>query len=214
MRSAAQEQPPRATGGVSAAEPAADDRSTGMAAATLLGLLLAAPIVAALLALHARVHGSAALDAGLNALLGRLAIGLPALAFGIVVHELVHAVTWVVVGRGRWSRVHFGWQWRGLAPFAHYSDPLPAAAYRLGAAAPLIVLGIIPSLLGTLMGWGAVAAFGWLLVVGASGDLCVLWLLRGVSPGALVSDHPTRAGCLVYQPVPPDPPASGGLGPV
>jgi hypothetical protein len=96
--------------------------------------------------------------------------------------------------------VHFGWQWRALAPFAHYTQPLPATAYRLGAVAPLLVLGVLPSLVGSLAGWPAVAAFGWLLVIGAAGDLSVLWLLRGVSPSALVADHPARAGCLVYPP--------------
>lgn len=178
-----------------------------MGAATLLGLVLAAPILAALLALHVGIHGSGAVDAGVSALLGRLAIGLPALAGGIVVHELVHAAVWVAASSGRWSRVRFGWQWRALAPFAHYTDPIPVTAYRLGAVAPLLALGILPSLLGTLMGWAPVAAFGWLLVIGAAGDLSVLWLLRGVSPGALVADHPARAGCLVYPP-PPHPPAA------
>jgi hypothetical protein len=177
-----------------------DDRSTSMGAATLLGLALAAPILGALLALHVSLHGSGAVDAAVNALLGRLEIGLPLLALGIVGHELVHAAVWVAAGRGSWSRVQFGWQWRALAPFAHYTEPLPATAYRLGAVAPLVILGIGPALLGTLMGWAIVAAFGWLLVVGAAGDLTVLWLLRGVRPAALVADHPSRAGCLVYQP--------------
>lgn len=182
------------------ANPEPDDRSTSMGAATLLGLGLAAPLVAALLALHVGIHGPGAVDAGINALLGRLAVGLPLLAFGIVAHELVHAAVWVAAGRGAWSRVHFGWQWRALAPFAHYTQPLPATAYRLGAVAPLLVLGLLPSLVGSLAGWPAVAAFGWLLVIGAAGDLSVLWLLRGVSSSALVADHPSRAGCLVYPP--------------
>ncbi|SRR6266545_1292124 len=189
------------------ASPEPDDRSTSMAAATLLGLGLAAPLLAGLLALHVGIHGSGAVDAGINALLGRLAVGLPVLALGIVAHELVHAAVWVAAGRGSWSRVQFGWQWRALAPFAHYTEPLPATAYRWGAAAPLLVLGVLPSLLGTLAGWPPVAAFGWLLVIGAAGDLSVLWLLRGVSSSALVADHPARAGCLVYPP-PAHPPAS------
>jgi hypothetical protein len=189
------------------ASPAPDDRSTSMGAATLLGLGLAAPLVAALLALHAGIHGPGAVDAGINALLGRLAVGLPLLALGIVAHELVHAAVWVAAGRGSWGRVHFGWQWRALAPFAHYTQPLPATAYRLGAVAPLLVLGVLPSLVGSLAGWPAVAAFGWLLVIGAAGDLSVLWLLRGVSASALVADHPSRAGCLVY---PPPRPAGEG----
>ena len=81
---------------------------------------------------------------------------------------------------------------------SHYTEPLPATAYRCGAVAPLLVLGVVPSLIGTFAGWPAVAAFGWLLVIGAAGDLAVLWLLRGVAPDALVADHPTRAGCLVF----------------
>lgn len=177
------------------------DRSLSLGAATLLGLVLASPLLAALVILHVGVHGTGAANAAVNALLGNLAIGLPALALGIVVHELVHALAWVAAGRGSWARVHFGWQWRALAPFAHYAEPLPATAYRRGAVAPLLVLGVVPSLVGTLAGWPAVTAFGWLLVIGAAGDLAVLWLLRGVAPDALVADHPTRAGCLVF-PVP------------
>jgi hypothetical protein len=174
------------------------DRSIPLGAATLLGLALVAPLLAVLIALHAGIHGIGALNGAVAALLGNLAIGLPALAFGIVVHELVHAAAWVAAGDGSWARVRFGWQWRALAPFAHYTEPLPATAYRRGAAAPLLVLGLVPSLVGTFAGWPAVAAFGWLLVIGAAGDLAVLWLLRGVAPNALVADHPTRAGCLVF----------------
>jgi hypothetical protein len=181
------------------------DRSVSLGTATLLGLGLAAPLVALLLALHAKVHGRGSIDAAVNGLLGNLAIGLPLLALGIVVHELVHAIAWVTAGRGRWDRVRFGWQWRALAPFAHYTEPLPATAYRRGAVAPLLVLGVGPALAGTFAGWPAVAAFGWLLVVGAAGDLAVLWLLRGVPPDARVADHPTRAGCLVF-PAPNSPP--------
>jgi hypothetical protein len=176
--------------------------------ATLLGLALEAPLVALLLAFHAKVHGRGSIDGAANSLLGNLALGLPLLALGIVVHELVHAITWVAAGGGRWNRVRFGWQWRALAPFAHYTEPLPATAYRRGAVAPLLVLGVLPALAGTLAGWPAVAAFGWLLVVGAAGDLAVLWLLRGVAPDALVADHPTRAGCLVFPPSRSAPPVS------
>ena len=60
---------------------------------------------------------------------------------GIVVHELVHATVWVYAGGGGWGRVRFGWNWKALAPFAHYTHPLPVNAYRLGAVAPLLLLG-------------------------------------------------------------------------
>jgi hypothetical protein len=172
--------------------------------AALLGILLVTPIVAGLLLLHARVRGPAAIGGAIDALFAYPGLGLAIVAVGIVVHEVVHAAVWVAAGGGGWSRVRFGWQWKALAPFAHYTEPLPAAAYRLGATAPLILLGIVPAVLGTLAGRGAVAAFGWLLTAGAAGDLAVLWLLRGVPPAALVTDHPSRAGCLVEPPPGPE----------
>jgi putative zincin peptidase len=177
-----------------------EDRSIAMGWAVLLGILLVTPIVALLLVFHGLVRGPAAIAGAIDALLGRPAVGLPLLALGIVVHELVHAAVWVLAGRGDWARVHFGWHWRALAPFAHYTDPLPATGYRLGAMAPLVVLGIAPSIAGTLAGWNGVAAFGWLLTAGAAGDVAVLWLLRDVPARALVVDHPARAGCLVHPP--------------
>ncbi len=180
--------------------PEPEDRSIAMGWAALLGILLVAPIVTLLLALHALVRGPAAIAGGIDALLARPVIGLPLLALGIVVHELVHAAVWVLAGRGDWARVRFGWHWKALAPFAHYPDPLPATGYRLGAAAPIVVLGIVPSIAGTLAGWNGVAAFGWMLTAGAAGDVAVLWLLRGVPADALVVDHPARAGCLVHPP--------------
>jgi hypothetical protein len=175
-----------------------EDHSIPIGWATLLGIALVAPIVAALIWLHALVHGPAAISAAIDALLGRPALGIALLALGIVVHEVVHAAVWVYAAGGGWGRVRFGWQWKVLAPFAHYTDPLPIGAYRLGAIAPLVILGVLPAIAGTLAGWGGVAAFGWLLAAGAAGDLAVLWLLRRVPAGALVTDHPSRAGCLVH----------------
>jgi hypothetical protein len=42
-------------------------------------------------------------------------------------------------------------------------------------------------------------AFGLLFTFAAGGDALVLWLLRGVAPHRLVEDHPTRAGCFVWE---------------
>lgn len=180
-----------------------EDRSIPIGWAALLGILLVAPVVAALIWLHARVRGPAAIGAAVDALLARPLFGIALIAAGIVVHELVHAAVWVYAGGGGWRRVRFGWNWKALAPFAHYTEPLPVGAYRVGAVAPLVLLGIVPAVVGTLAGWGGVAAFGWLLAAGAAGDLAVLWLLRGVPAGALVTDHPSRAGCLVHAPPAP-----------
>jgi hypothetical protein len=115
---------------------------------------------------------------------------------GIAVHELLHATAWAV-GGGGWSHVVFGAAPRKLMVYAHYRAPLPARTYLVGALLPGVVMGALPSLLGVVKGWGSVAGWGALFLGFAAGDFIVAWSLRGVSPAALVFDHPTRAGCEV-----------------
>ena len=92
-----------------------------------------------------------------------------------------------------------------MAPHAQCTLPLPVSAYRRGAAAPGLLLGLIPAFAGSLFGEGGLAAFGWLMTLGAGGDIVVLWLLRRLPGHVLVQDHPTRAGCVTVHE-----PASGG----
>jgi hypothetical protein len=72
-------------------------------------------------------------------------------------------------------------------------------AYRLGGVMPLLVLGILPSLIGIGIGNGWFMFFGFLFTIGAGGDMLVLWLIRGVRSGQLVEDHPTQAGCYLIE---------------
>ncbi|HEU4699334.1 MAG TPA: DUF3267 domain-containing protein [Gemmatimonadales bacterium] len=178
---------------------ATQDRSVTPTRAILLGLVLVLPPTAGLVWLHAARHGALGIWTALDALAARPLVGLVVVLGGAAVHEVIHALAWAATPTGAWRHVHFGWQWRSLVPYAHYAAPLPATAYRIGAAAPLVVLGILPALVGTFAGVGALAAFGWLFVLGAAGDVAVLWLLRGVPGGAQVEDHPSRAGCLVRE---------------
>ena len=77
------------------------------------------------------------------------------------------------------------------------TEPMAAHAYRLGAAMPGLVLGVLPWLFGLATGNGPAFLFGLLFTIAALGDAMILWLLRGVAPEAQVIDHPSRAGCYV-----------------
>ena len=168
-----------------------------MGVAVAAALLAALPPIGALTALHGAFHGAGSILAALDAFLATPGIWVPALVLGIVVHELIHGLVWAWAARKPLSAIRFGVNWKALAPHAQCTVPLPAAAYRLGAAAPGLLLGIVPALAGTLTGVGGVAAFGWLMVLGAGGDIVVLWLIRSVDPSMLLQDHPSRAGCVL-----------------
>ena len=118
---------------------------------------------------------------------------------GSVIHELIHGLTWAFFGHMPLKAIKFGVQWQTLTPYAHCSQPMEVQAYRLGGSMPLIVLGILPSLIGIATGNGWSMSFGILFTLAAGGDMLVLWLIRNVRAGQLVQDHPTQVGCYLIE---------------
>ena len=167
-----------------------------MGVATAAAILVAVPPVAALAGLHRALNGPGSIGAALDSFLAAPWIWIPALILGIVGHELIHGLVWALTGRLPLRAIRFGMNWKALSPHAQCTVPLTAAAYRQGAAAPGLLLGIVPAVAGAIIGAGAVAAFGWLMTLGAGGDMVVLWLIRRVPRDVLVHDHPSRAGCI------------------
>jgi hypothetical protein len=181
------------------------DRSISIARANVFMLLITVPLIAVLIALYLAVWNAGDLVAGLVRFL-RWRVVVPTLVIGIPLHEAIHGLAWVGLGRRPLSDVRFGFQWKTITPYAHLQVPVDATAYRWGAAMPAIVLGLLPYLVGLVLGEGWLAWLGLLFIFTAGGDLLVLWLLRGVDGEALTEDHPSRAGCYVY---PPGEPPSG-----
>jgi hypothetical protein len=124
------------------------------------------------------------------------AIILPALML-IVVHELIHAVSWKLAGELSFRDFKFGILWKTFSPYCHATKPMTARAYRIGAIMPGILLGLLPIIAATLIGDGFLAVLGALLTAGAVGDIYILWLLRYIPATTYVIDHPNRAGCIV-----------------
>ena len=144
------------------------------------------------------IHGWNAVAQSARAFL-RPGVAIPVLLAGIVLHELIHGAAWAFYGEKKLTTIRFGISWTALAPYAHCPEPLTAGAYRLGAAAPGILLGLIPVAIATWIGSSWLFPSGLLFTIAAAGDFLILWILRGVPSSLLVQDHPSRAGCLVYE---------------
>jgi hypothetical protein len=115
----------------------------------------------------------------------------------IVAHEGIHAIGWKLFSGLGWDQIKFGIDRKTLSPYCHARAPMRASAYRIGAALPGILLGVVPiivGLVGASAGW---TAFGALLLSAAVGDALVLWVIRHVPADAWVLDHPSNAGCYV-----------------
>jgi hypothetical protein len=115
----------------------------------------------------------------------------------LVVHELLHALAWMVAGRFRWEQITFGFDRTSFSPYTHIATPMTARAYRIGAVTPGLLTGALPTLAAWALGSGALSLIGAFMSVGAVGDLIVLWVIRRVPGDTLVLDHPSNAGCWV-----------------
>lgn len=173
------------------------DRSASLVTANAAALGLAVPLLAALVGPFVGVWGWDALASGAAWWFGHPLLMFAALIGGVLAHEGLHALAWRLAATLPPGSVRIGFNWKALTPFAHCSAPMPARAYRIGAVTPGVGLGLVPAVIALATGSGALLTFALLFTLAAGGDALIVLLLRGVPPGALVVDHPTRAGCLV-----------------
>jgi hypothetical protein len=122
-----------------------------------------------------------------------------AVLLGIVIHEWIHGLSWMIFGGKSFSAIKFGFQWKTLTPYAHLKEPVEVNAYRLGAFMPGFILGILTYVLGLVLGNGDLFWFSLLHTSASGGDWLILWLIRNIKSGVLVEDHPTQAGCYVLE---------------
>lgn len=122
-----------------------------------------------------------------------------ALFVGIVLHELIHGVIFAIFAEGGFKSIKFGIIKKHLTPYCHCSEPLKVKHYILGALAPALILGVIPLIIGLVLGKYLITFLGLFFFVAASGDFMIVYLLRNESPSSYVQDHPSEAGCFVYR---------------
>lgn len=118
---------------------------------------------------------------------------------GIVLHEVIHGLTWALFVNKRLRAIKFGVMWRYLTPYCHCKGYLRVKHYIAGAIMPAIILGVIPTLWAFITGNVMLFFLGIYFIVAASGDFLVIYLLRNEHSNSYVRDHETQPGCIVYK---------------
>ena len=115
---------------------------------------------------------------------------------GIVVHELLHGITWGFFAKKRYKSIKYGFKLEFLTPYCHCKEPLKVKHYKIGTAMPLIVMGIIPLLTGLITADGGLLSFGIFFIITAGGDIIALYMLRKLDNNIYVQDHPEKMGFI------------------
>ena len=116
---------------------------------------------------------------------------------GIVVHELIHGLTWACYAKSGWKSISFGVMWKLLTPYCHCDEPMHISGYMMGAMMPCVILGIIPAVAALFIGSLPMLAWGIFFIAAAAGDIWMTWLLTKENPKSMVLDHPSEAGFYI-----------------
>lgn len=122
----------------------------------------------------------------------------------VVVHELIHGLTWSLYAEHHFKDIEFGFMKEYLTPYCTCTTPLLKSHYIMGALMPCVVLGILPMLIGILVGSHLLFWTGIVMILAASGDIMIVikvlaYKSQRDSKEILVYDHPTQAGSVIFE---------------
>ena len=160
----------------------------------LYAFLLSVPFIVLFFIIHWKNYSSLK-DFHIN-LLG-LWIFVAVMFISIVVHELIHGLTWACYAKSGWKSISFGIMWKLLTPYCHCDEPMHIPGYMMGAMMPCIVLGVIPAIAALFIGSLPMLVWGIFFIAAAAGDIWMTWLLTKENPKSMVLDHPSEAGFYI-----------------
>lgn len=175
------------------------DLSVSMFRASLASVIFAIPLAIVSAVPYLFIWGMNPLTLAVGEISKNYFAAIILLLAGILFHELIHGVSWMLFGKKPAKSIRYGFNWKSLAAYAHCNEPMSVSTYRLSIIMPGLLLGVLPVVAALITGNPYLMLFGLLFTVAASGDMFILWLLRRETPDSLVMDHPTNAGCMLVE---------------
>lgn len=158
----------------------------------VMAMVVVLPIVFVLIGVFNAVNGDSDI---FSYRLGPLVILI--FFISIIIHELIHGLTWSFSCKNKWKSIDFGFIWKYITPYCTCGEVLALKNYIMGALMPTIILGFIPYIIALFTGNESLMMYSILLVICGGGDLYMILLLlkyRNVK----VIDHPYLAGCVIF----------------
>lgn len=120
-------------------------------------------------------------------------------AGAVLLHEVIHALAYIIAGRVPLRKIKFGIILKYLTPYAYCSQVISISTYRIALMLPTIILGVIPVISGFLFKNFLLLLVGDFMLVGGFGDLLIIWNTRKLKKGTRVLDHDKKVGCYIIK---------------
>ena len=180
------------------------DLTIGLVYANIMAFVLAIPIIVC----FAIVYILCNIDqfAGFGILLDinvfwRLIVFLIGFFILIIIHEMIHGITWSLFTEKGWKSISFGFITKYMTAYCTCDEPLQKNQYIIGGLMPTIILGIIPAAIAIFNGSVTLFAIGAIMTLAGGGDLTIIMKLimfktRGKE--VVYMDHPYQAGLVAF----------------
>lgn len=119
----------------------------------------------------------------------------------VVVHELIHGVTWGLCAKSKFKAIEFGVIWEYVTPYCTCSEPLKKGQMILGALMPTILLGVLPGIVACVIGSTDLVYMAGAMILGGGADIMITGkiLRHRTGKNALFHDHPYKVGTIVFE---------------
>ena len=120
----------------------------------------------------------------------------------MVVHELIHGITWGIMAPNGFHAISFGIIWSMLTPYCTCADPLKKWQYFIGTAMPTLILGFGLGVAAILQGSILLFYLALVMILAGGGDFFILWKLLRYHTNKkeiLCIDHPYECGLTLFE---------------
>lgn len=172
------------------------DLTIGMGKASWIAIFLLIPLFIAGYGLYYLVHHKIEMT-GFNG-----AAFLIVFLLLTVVHELIHGISWSIFTPNHFKDIAFGIMMPYLSPYCTCMAPLTKPRHIFGTVMPLILLGIVPTVIGIAAGIPMALLMGLLMIDIATGDILIIRKILAYKTSAadvVYMDHPTDAGGVIFE---------------
>ena len=120
----------------------------------------------------------------------------------VIVHELIHGITWAAFVKDGWKSISFGFIVEYLTPYCSCNQPMKKYQIIIGAIMPTVILGFIPAIVAVITGSSLTLMVALLLIMGGGGDMIIIFKLlcfKSTAKDVLFIDHPYELGTAVFE---------------
>ena len=120
----------------------------------------------------------------------------------IVLHELIHGITWGIFAKNHFHSIDFGIIWSSFSPYCTCSNPLKKWQYLLGVAMPTLVLGGGVAVVAVMANQLLLFFLAEYMILSGGGDFLIIlksMLYRTDKQESVYCDHPYECGFVVFE---------------